>query len=428
MVMEILENEEELIEKIVSGSDLDREELEDKIKKKQEEYGGLLTKSGAAYSIAKDMDIDLGLKEESLPITEIKELEPDLGQANVRGVVKKITAVREWEKDDKKGKVASIEILDNSGETRVSFWNDNCEMLKKIKIGDNIELHNVLIKKREDKIELSFGRGSNMVTKKNSEGTPEFKEEIITLKELKKDLKDVNCFVRIVRVFPTNTFKKKDGREGKVTNIIVTDGKESRLVLWGEQTEWAKKLKANDIVKVENAYVKDNNGKLELNMGWNSRLLKNPKNAPSLPDAENPKEKREKISELKEGEYAEVRAVIVNAYEPTLFEICPKCKKRVEGKCKCGEKAEKRMVLNTELDDGSGVIRGVFFTESAQEILGMDPLHLEEKGCDINKILGIEKVFQGQTRRNQRLERKELIVRRVMDVDVEAEIKSLKGV
>lgn len=421
MVLEVLENEEELVEKILAKSDVPREELEKKIEKKQEEYGGLLTRAGAAYSIAKDMGIDLELKAEEVRITPLSELDPDLGRASVRGTVKHVFPVREWEKNGRSGKVASLVLLDGTGEKRVSFWNDSCELLDRVKVGSKVELQNVAVKKRGEATELSYSRGSNLLFKEGAE-LPEVKENIRKIESLEEGMDDVNCFVRVVRTFPARTFERSDGSEGSVANVVVTDGKETRLVLWDQQSNLAESLGEGEVLKVEGAYVKDNRGSLELNLGWKGRIVREPGNAPKLPKAG---VERASISELGDNAYQEIRAVVVKTYPPTLFYFCPNCRKKVEGKCECGGEAKPAMVFNAELDDGTGVVRGVFFREAAEKFL--DTKAEDCDNCDANKVLGMEKVFLGQAKRNQRFERDEFIVRGFKDVDLEAEIKALEG-
>ena len=54
MVTHILDDLEGIVQKISQKTGWDRAKIDEEIAKKQEEYGGLLKKSGAAYSIAKE--------------------------------------------------------------------------------------------------------------------------------------------------------------------------------------------------------------------------------------------------------------------------------------------------------------------------------------------------------------------------------------
>lgn len=419
MVLEVLDNEEALIEKIVAKTEMTRKQLSDKIKKKQEEYGGLLTTAGAAYSVAKDLSVDLELKEEEVKLTPLNALDPALGRASIAGTVKRVFPAKEWAKGTKKGKVASLILEDSTGETRVSFWNDDCEKIAAVGIGDRVEIQNAVTRKREDAVELSFGRASQLVTKEKAEP----RERTVGINGI-KDGMECDCFARVVRVFPAKKFARKDGSEGTVANIVISDGTETRLVLWDGQAALASTLQPGDTVKIEDAYVRDNNGRLELNLGRKGTLSKNPVNAPDMA-VDTVRSERKSISELREGDtYKEVKAVLVRAFPPTVFSLCPKCGKT--GGCGCGIEAKKALIVNSELDDGTGIIRGVFFRNMAEQLLGLNADQFAENGYDTNKILGIEKIFQGQVKKNPRFERDEFIVRAVRDVDLDAEIKALE--
>ncbi|MCD6414918.1 MAG: hypothetical protein J7L23_04820 [Candidatus Diapherotrites archaeon] len=412
MVSEILDNEEGLEEKILAKTSLSKEQLAKEIEKKQEEYGGLLTRAGAAYSIAKDLGVELDIKED-VKLTPIGELDETLRTASISGEVKTVFPAREWAKNKK---VGSLIVSDASGSVRVSFWNDDCKLLDEAREGSRLELRNLMVRKRNE-LELSYGRSSQIVFKSK----PEL--NYIKLSALAEGQKNVNFFARVRRVFPKREFSTNN-RKGQLASIIVSDGTDARLVLWDKQADWSEKLHAGDIIRAEGAYVKMNRGALELNLGWKGRIEVNPDGAPELPDVST--SERVKIKELQVGDkYKEIKAVIVQAYKPVPLEVCPKCGKRVSGKCpECGVESITTAILNCELDDGTGVIKGVFYRDIAEQLLGIkrdEPKSIEN--YDTNKILGEEKIFRGQVKENQRFGRKEFVVREIEDVNLDKELK-----
>lgn len=438
MVLEILDKEEDIIAKILAKTDMSPEQLEEEMQKKQEEYGGLLTRAGAAYSIAKELGVDLEVKQEEVKTTPISELDGTISRVSVRGIVKKAFPARRWEKEGKEGKIGSIILSENSNDIRIVFWNDHCDLLDKIGEGDEIEFRNLVVRKRDSGVELSYGKASQLIFKnkarKDYAETPKIR--YVKLADLKEGQKDVSFFARVVRVFPTKEFEVK-GRKGKVASVVVSDGNEIRLVLWDKQAEWSSKLRPDDVIRVEHAYVRENSGKLEVNLGRKGSISINPENAPELPsidgfrvETNTSTSQRVKIKDLKAGDkYREIKAVIVQVYEPFLLEICPKCGERVVGKCpKCNAKSTFVLIVNCELDDGTGVIRGVFYRNLAERLLGMKGNEIKANGYDTNKILGIEKIFRGQVKENERFNRVEFIVREIADVDLNEELKLLQGV
>ena len=138
------------------------------------------------------------------------------------------------------------------------------------------------------------------------------------------------------------------------------------------------------------------------------------------------------ISELREGESAEVRAAIVQLFETNFFyEVCPECGKRVkDGKCADHGEVEpsKNIVLSGVIDDGTGNIRAVFFRENALNLIGMSMEDVLEKGDsffgDLD-VLGKEFLISGRVRRNKMFNRLEFVANNVKEVDIENEVDKL---
>lgn len=93
------------------------------------------------------------------------------GDRNVRliGRVINIYDPNEFQRaDGSKGTVRTIEIADGTGVIRASFWDEKSET--PLNVGDTIKIENPRVNLRDDKIELSVGRNTN-VTKATDEET-----------------------------------------------------------------------------------------------------------------------------------------------------------------------------------------------------------------------------------------------------------------
>ena len=91
-------------------------------------------------------------------ISELNE-----GENNVRmvGRVINIYDPNEFQrKDGTKGVVRTVEIADGTGVIRASFWDEKTEI--PLNVGDAIKIENPRINSREDKIEISVGRNTNL--------------------------------------------------------------------------------------------------------------------------------------------------------------------------------------------------------------------------------------------------------------------------
>ena len=243
-------------------------------------------------------------------------------------------------------------------------------------------------------------------------------------------IRDLKLTARVIRIFEPRSFSK-EGKRGKVASIILGDESGNiRLSLWDNQTDIIESLKPGMAVETFGAYTRDNGlGGVELRLGNKGgvRILEQCE-LPALEKLHKPSEiERKNITDLKEGEPAELKASLVQVFETSIFyEICPQCESRVikEGNdFKCSEHGivnpTKTIVLSGIIDDGTGNIRAVFFRNVALDLIGMDikqALEREDFFENLN-ILGKEFIMVGKARRNKMFNRLEFVVNNVKEVD-----------
>jgi len=153
MVSNILDSAEAIIKKLLDRG-MSPSEVKDRIKKKQDEYGGLLTEAGAAYSVAKEAGIDF---EAQSGETKIKDLKDRQLNVNLTATVERASPVREFEKDGRKGTVANLTITDGTGSINLVVWNKDPAVLNAITKGTALKILNSYVKSRNDSIELNIG-------------------------------------------------------------------------------------------------------------------------------------------------------------------------------------------------------------------------------------------------------------------------------
>jgi hypothetical protein len=127
----------ELLQKIIEKTGLTQEEVQKKILEKQRELSNLVSKEGAAYIIAKELGLDVFTKTKRR--LEIKNVIPKIRDLRLTGRVIRIFEPRKFEKNGKKGKVASIVLGDETGNIRLSLWDDQTDIIEKLKPGMAIE-------------------------------------------------------------------------------------------------------------------------------------------------------------------------------------------------------------------------------------------------------------------------------------------------
>ncbi len=135
-------NLEEIVKKIVENTDMDESKVKNIIKEKETEFSGLISPEGAAHIVAKELGLNL-LKNTSKEL-KIDNVLSGMNSVNLTGKVTKVFEPREWEKNGKKGKVANIMLADETGQIRMSLWNEQVKPVEEgqIEAGKVIEITN----------------------------------------------------------------------------------------------------------------------------------------------------------------------------------------------------------------------------------------------------------------------------------------------
>ncbi|MDO8656485.1 MAG: replication factor A, partial [Nanoarchaeota archaeon] len=106
--------------KLIQSGKITAPELDIKMKEKINELSGLITEEGAAHILANEFGIELFTTETAQ--LKIKEIYAGMRNIATVGKVMRKYEVREFAKEDRTGKVASLMIVDETGTIRVVFW------------------------------------------------------------------------------------------------------------------------------------------------------------------------------------------------------------------------------------------------------------------------------------------------------------------
>jgi len=148
---------EDIIQKIISTTGMDRTAVEKRIEEKQMELSGLVSKEGAAYIVAKELGLDLvkALRK----TVELGKITAGITNISVRGRIERIFEPREFESKGRKGIVASMIIADASGRIRITLWDQQAEVVKNLEPGIAIEIFGAYTKENNrGEAELRIGR------------------------------------------------------------------------------------------------------------------------------------------------------------------------------------------------------------------------------------------------------------------------------
>lgn len=266
---------EEPIEKIVSDiskkSGKSEEEIRKLIQEKVERFSGLLTGQGAAYMVGKSLGIGNKATEYSL----ISELKEGMRGAEIKGEVKAVFPEKEFSKDGKKGKLQSAIIGDESGEIRLTLWNDQVKKYALSK-GSQIEITNGIISAYKEKKQLSLGFNGNIRIIKKAE------QRFDKIAELKSGMSSANVAGKIMRKFPPKEFTSGE-RKGKLCNFQLGDETAIiRATAWNNKADEMAEYNEGDNIEITNAYTKDGLSGVELHLGYNAEIKESEKEMPGI--------------------------------------------------------------------------------------------------------------------------------------------------
>ncbi|MEK6919203.1 MAG: hypothetical protein AABW73_04135 [Nanoarchaeota archaeon] len=262
-----------------------------------------------------------------------------------------------------------------------------------------------------------------------------FDKQNVKINQIIEGMRRISLTAKIINTFPIRTYDK-NGRSGKVLNIIVADETgNAKTVLWD----------INHIALFENGQISNGdtieiaNGSLrnqEIHLTAFSEIKKsgvsmnNVKteitNTVTVVD--------KKIIDLKTMDKARMRCVIVQVFEPRAFEVCPQCSSRIKkeegaaagGECEKHGKVipEKRVLINVVLDDGTETIRAVFFSDNVSK-LGLAK-NAEDYSEKREIILGKEAYFTGNVRQNKIFGTQEIVITDVEEIELDKLISQLE--
>jgi replication factor A1 len=267
---------EETIELILKHkSEYERNDILKMIEEKRQELGPeVINDESAAMIVARELGVDLHKMAPSARqrIEDITEETRNI--AGLVGRVDSIGSVRSFQrKDGGEGRVANIFISDETGSIRVALWDDMTKAIDgdEITVGSIIQIRGAYVKAGlGETLELNLGRmggirllESDEIEELDIDLTKPSTSEEIKISDLQENMFDITVKAKIQRVFRLSTFQRKDGSEGKVLAMIVSDESGStRFVFWDDKADEMEGAEPDEIIRISRAYTRagrDNN-------------------------------------------------------------------------------------------------------------------------------------------------------------------------
>lgn len=252
------------------------------------------------------------------------------------------------------------------------------------------------------------------------------------IKDIYPGMRNAEFLGKVISIYEKKDFNRQDGSSGSVASFLVGDETGTvRVVCWNSQTSLIDNISVDDIIRVNNAFVRENRGFKEVHLNDRSKVVINPDGETVDTVKAVSSVERKSIKDLKEDERVEILATVVQVFDPRFFEVCPECGSRLkeEGESfSCAKhgsvSADFNFVINAILDDGSDTIRSVFFRDQAEKFLSksaeeikafrsvpeaFDPIKVE--------LLGEQFKISGRVKKNVFFDRLEFVAQNVSKAD-----------
>jgi len=289
----------------------------------------------------------------------------------------------------------------------------------------------------ERKVEAKIAKLSGLISKEgaaqvvSAELGINFEDEKFKIDELLPGMRKVNTVGKVINIFPVRTFERQ-GKQNKVANFVIADDTSNiRIVLWDtnhiELIE-NETIKEGSVVEIVGGSMRDN----EIHLGSFSELKLSKEEMGEVKTERLVKEKP--ILDFKTNDAVNVRAFIVQAFDPRFFYVCPECKKKAtpdgDG-YNCAEHgkviAEKRALINFVLDDGTETVRAVLFHERLKDV-GLTELDNPDMlSQQKQNLLGKEMIFSGVVRTNKFFNNQEFIIDKVEELNLDELLNKLEA-
>lgn len=348
---------EEMVQRILDTSQMSRGDLMARIRAKQEELGGFVTLEGAANIVARELGIVFERREPEVRALHIEDLIPGMSKVSILARITRVREPREFQRSGgKTGRIASITLQDSTGEVRLALWDDQASLIEKagLKKGDVVRVQNAYVRQGIDKRpELSLvGRGSLVLSPDDpaAKDLPQISAAAVTVSSLGPEMVEADLAGRVVTASEVRTFSRPDGTSGRVATLVLADRTgQVRVSLWDEWADFSNDLKRGEAVMIENAVIRPGlGGRVELSLGANGRLVRNPAGVPELPElSERPLKVKEVEADMRSLDLA---GIVKRKFPPREF-------KRNDGSV--------GKVASVVLADDTGNLRASFWDSAA---------------------------------------------------------------
>jgi len=222
----------------------------------------------------------IDVKERRLERVEIGSLEEGMGDLKVIGAVLNVSDIREYERQGRSFKVCSMFLKDNTGQIRVSLWNENAEKTVDRSAGDIVEIENCYCRYGFNGLEIQTNSYTRINLDPDLDGLslPTIDTEV-KISEINPEMQFFKVCGIVNRKFEPRTFERDDGSVGKVASLELDDGSGTcRVSLWDDMAQSVETLPVGTEIVLEGCKAREGLDGIEISVGNTGRVM------PRLPE------------------------------------------------------------------------------------------------------------------------------------------------
>lgn len=304
------------------------------------------------------------------------------------------------------------------------------QIIKLISEGSKLPIEEI-----ERKIEARRAKLSGLISKEGaaqiiaSELGISFDKQKMKISSLLPGMRRISIVGKIVRMNKVAEYNK-NGKQGKIGSFLLADDSSNiRVVLWDTNHISLIEngaIKEGDSVEISGADVR--NSEIHLSGFADIKLSQ----AVFGSVVEKPVLVSKEIGKMSQNDHVSARAFIVQIFGPTFYSVCPECNKKINEANACETHGivanpKRNAILTLILDDGTGSIRAVLFSEQVKKIASESELLNSDSFMPKRKeLLGKEMIVEGGVRKNKLTENLEIFVNDVRDMDLDNLIAELE--
>ena len=319
-------------------TDVSLDEFREAVEEKVAQMGGLADEETAAMLIAHELTED--------EVRTISDISPGMEEVQFVAKVIRVGELRTFERDEEEeGYVVNVEAADESGSTRLAFWDEQAQAI----VEEGLEAGTVLRVRGRPK----EGYNGLEVSVYQAEEDPDAAVDVqiqdtYRIGDLSFGLSDVTVQGRVLDTDSVRTFDRDDGSQGKVANLVIGDETgRVRVTMWDDRAEQVETIDPDSTVEVVDGYVRERDGTLELHVGDRGAIEEIDEEVRYVPDVTD-------VAALEIGETVDIAGVIRSADPVRTFD-------RDDG--------SEGKVRNVRLQDETGDIRVALWGEKADREL-----------------------------------------------------------